>query len=84
MRFDKALADSTIARYNELKGLDGKEPGSLFRYSHSGRTTLQRVSKGNGRSEVSYGISTSKDVVMVVNALIDQHYFETPFPELMK
>ena len=84
MRFTKDMADAAIERYNDLKGFDGKEPGSLFRYTHSGRTTLQRVSKGNGRSEVSYGIMTSKDVVMVVNALIDQHYFETPFQELMR
>ena len=84
MRFDKKLADATIARYNTLKGLDGIEAGSLFRYTTTGRNNLQRVSKGHGQSDVSYGITTCKDIVMVVNALIDQHYFDTPFPELMK
>jgi hypothetical protein len=84
MRFDKALADSTIQRYNALKGLDGIEAGSLLRYTGNGRSILQRVSKGHGKSDVSYGMRTCKDIVMVVNALIDQHYFDTPFPELVK
>ena len=83
MRFDKALADSTIRRFNELQGVDGIEPGSLFRWSQSGRQTLSRVTRpgtrpfsSGGRSEVGYGIATNKDIVLAVNAMIDQWYHE--------
>ena len=76
MRFDKALADSTIRRFNELQGVDGIEPGSLFRWSQSGRQTLSRVTRGGGRSDVGYGIATNKEIVIAVNAMIDQWYHE--------
>jgi hypothetical protein len=77
MRFTKQFADDLIARHNTLKGLDGIEAGSLYRYSASGRQRLCRVSKGHGQIDVGYGIMTSKDIAIVVDSLIDQHYWDT-------
>ena len=76
MRFAKQLSDATIQRFNELQGVAGIEPGSLFRYSYSGRQTLQRITRGNGRSDVGYGISTNREIVIAVDAMIDQWYHE--------
>ena len=76
MRFTKELADNTIGRFNGLKGLNGIEPGSLYRYSANGRQRLCRVSKGHGQMDVGYGVMTSKDIVMVVDSLIEQHFWE--------
>ena len=75
-RFDKATADRTIARFNAMLGLDGIEPGSLYRYSADGRQMLCRVSMGRAQQEVSFGMSTSRDIIIAVNAMIDQHSSE--------